>query len=65
MLEALNVCLEIDAPPGSEEESLHLLREVHFQVLSSGQKRRLGLAPSQSRCARRHIRLGRRKACAL
>jgi ABC-type multidrug transport system ATPase subunit len=34
MLEALHVCLEIDAPPGSEEESLHLLREVHFQVPS-------------------------------
>jgi ABC-type multidrug transport system ATPase subunit len=34
MLEALNVCLEIDAPPGSEEESLHLLREVQFQVPS-------------------------------
>ena len=32
MLEALNVCLEVDAPPGSEEESLHLLREVHFAV---------------------------------
>ncbi len=30
MLEAKNVCLEIDAPPGSEEESLHLLREVSF-----------------------------------
>ncbi len=34
MLEALHVCLEIDAPPGSEEESLHLLREVHFQLPS-------------------------------
>lgn len=34
MLEALHVCLEIDAPPGSEEESLSLLREVHFQVPS-------------------------------
>lgn len=32
MLEALNVCLEVDAPPGSEEESLHLLREVSFTV---------------------------------
>jgi ABC-type multidrug transport system ATPase subunit len=32
MLEALNVCLEVDAPPGSEEESLHLLREVDFAV---------------------------------
>lgn len=32
MLEALKVCLEIDAPPGSEEESLHLLRKVSFQV---------------------------------
>jgi len=32
MLEAKNVCLEMDAPPGSEEESLHLLREVAFQV---------------------------------
>lgn len=32
MLEALNICLEIDAPPGAEEESLHLLREVNFQV---------------------------------
>lgn len=32
MLEALNICLEVDAPPGAEEESLHLLREVNFQV---------------------------------
>lgn len=32
MLEALNVCLEVDAPAGSEEESLHLLREVQFTV---------------------------------
>lgn len=32
MLEALNVCLEVDAPPGSEEQSLHLLREVYFSV---------------------------------
>lgn len=32
MLEALNVCLEVDAPPGSEEASLHLLREVNFTV---------------------------------
>ena len=32
MLEALNLCLEIDAPPESEEDTLHLLREVNFQV---------------------------------
>jgi len=32
MLEARNVGLEVDAPPGSEEESLHLLREVAFSV---------------------------------
>ncbi|MES2596994.1 MAG: ATP-binding cassette domain-containing protein [Verrucomicrobiota bacterium] len=32
MLEACNIGLEIDAPPGSEEESLHLLREVAFSV---------------------------------
>lgn len=32
MLEALNICLEVDAPPGAEEESLHLLRAVNFQV---------------------------------
>ncbi len=32
MLEALNICLEVDAHPGSEEESLYLLREVNFQV---------------------------------
>src|SRR6476660_3539706 len=32
MLEAHNVCLEVDAPPGAEEDSLHLLREVNFQV---------------------------------
>lgn len=34
MLEAHNVCLEIDAPPGSEEETLHLLRGVNFQAPS-------------------------------
>lgn len=32
MLEARNIGLEVDAPPGSEEESLHLLREVAFSV---------------------------------
>lgn len=32
MLEANNVGLEVDAPPGSEEESLHLLQEVAFSV---------------------------------
>ncbi len=32
MLEALNVCLEVDAQPGTEEECLYLLREVNFQV---------------------------------
>ena len=32
MLEARNVGLEVDAPPGSELESLHLLREVAFSV---------------------------------
>lgn len=32
MLEARNIGLEIDAPPGSEDESLHLLREVAFSV---------------------------------
>lgn len=32
MLEARNIGLEIDAPPGSEQESLHLLREVAFSV---------------------------------
>lgn len=32
MLEARNVGLEVDAPPGSEEASLHLLREVAFSV---------------------------------
>jgi len=32
MLEARNIGLEIDAPPGSEHESLHLLREVAFSV---------------------------------
>eukprot|EP01031_Cornospumella_fuschlensis_P021545 gene21545-26389_t len=34
MLEAHNVCLEIDAPPEAEEESLHLLRGVNFQAPS-------------------------------
>lgn len=32
MLEALNVGLEVDAPPGSEQESLHLLKEVTLSV---------------------------------
>lgn len=32
MLEARNIGLEIDAPPGSEHESLNLLREVAFSV---------------------------------
>jgi ABC-type multidrug transport system ATPase subunit len=32
MLEARNIGLEIDAPPGSEHESLYLLREVAFSV---------------------------------
>ncbi len=32
MLEALNIGLEVDPPPGSELESLHLLREVAFSV---------------------------------
>jgi ABC transport system ATP-binding/permease protein len=32
MLEAHDVSLEIDAPPGSDEDSLHLLREVSFQA---------------------------------
>ncbi|HYF37292.1 MAG TPA: ATP-binding cassette domain-containing protein [Prosthecobacter sp.] len=34
MLEAYNVCLEIDAPPGSDEDSLHLLQSVSFQAPS-------------------------------
>lgn len=32
MLESHNICLEVDAPPGSEEDSLHLLQGVNFQV---------------------------------
>ncbi|SKA97049.1 ABC-type multidrug transport system, ATPase component [Prosthecobacter debontii] len=32
MLEALNIGLEVDAPPASEQESLHLLREVSLKV---------------------------------
>lgn len=32
MLEAFKVGLEVDAPPGAVEESLHLLKEVSFQV---------------------------------
>jgi ABC transport system ATP-binding/permease protein len=32
MLEAFNVGLEVDAPPGSEQESVHLLREVSLRV---------------------------------
>lgn len=32
MLEAQNLGLEVDAPPGAEEESLHLLREVAFSL---------------------------------
>lgn len=32
MLESINIGLEVDAPPGSEAESLHLLREVSFSL---------------------------------
>ena len=32
MLEANHVCLEIDAPPGAEQPTLHLLREVAFSL---------------------------------
>ncbi len=32
MLEAFNVGLEVDAPPGSEQDSLYLLREVNLRV---------------------------------
>ncbi len=32
MLEAENLCLEVDAPPGAEEETLHLLRDVAFSL---------------------------------
>jgi ABC-type multidrug transport system ATPase subunit len=32
MLESINIGLEVDAPPGSEAESLHLLREINFRL---------------------------------
>ncbi|OYW69684.1 MAG: hypothetical protein B7Z21_00890, partial [Verrucomicrobiales bacterium 32-60-5] len=32
MLKALNVCLEVDGPQDSENGTLHLLREVSFNV---------------------------------
>jgi len=32
MLEAINIGLEVDAPPGSEQESLHILHQVSLNV---------------------------------